>query len=53
LSPSCRDTKDNKFVALALAAEADVLVSSDKDLLALHPWRGIRIATPAGFVARG
>jgi predicted nucleic acid-binding protein len=33
-----------------LAAEADVLVSSDKDLLVLHPWRGIRIVTPAEFL---
>jgi putative PIN family toxin of toxin-antitoxin system len=49
-SLSCRDPKDNKFLALALAAEADAIVSSDKDLLVLHPWRGIRIVTPAEFL---
>jgi predicted nucleic acid-binding protein len=50
LQPSRRDPKDDKFLALALVAEADVLVSSDKDLLVLHPWRGIGIVTPAEFV---
>jgi predicted nucleic acid-binding protein len=49
---ACRDPKDNNFLALALAAEADVLVSSDEDLLVLHPWRGIPIITPAEFMAR-
>jgi hypothetical protein len=48
----CRDSKDNIFLALALVAEADVLVSSDEDLLVLHPWRGIPIITPAEFLAR-
>jgi putative PIN family toxin of toxin-antitoxin system len=49
---ACRDPKDNQFLALALVAEADVLVSSDEDLLVLHPWRGIPIITPAEFLAR-
>jgi hypothetical protein len=49
--PTCRDPKDAHFLALALAAEADLLVSSDEDLLVLHPWRGIPILTPAGFLA--
>jgi hypothetical protein len=47
----CRDPKDNPFLVLALIAEADVLVSSDTDLLVLHPWRGIPIVTPAEFLA--
>jgi hypothetical protein len=50
VNPPCRDSKDNIF--LALAAEADLLVSSDEDLLVLHPWRGIPIITPAEFLAR-
>jgi len=53
VQPACRDPKDDKFLALAVAAEADVLVSSDKDLLVLHPWRGIGIVTPAEFVGEG
>ena len=36
----CRDAKDNKYLELALAAGADPIVSSDDDLLVLHPWRG-------------
>jgi hypothetical protein len=31
------------------SAEADAVVSSDEDLLVLHPWRGIAIVTPAEF----
>lgn len=48
--PPCRDPKDNQFLALALACEADALVSTDADLLVLHPWRGIPIVTPAAFL---
>jgi len=48
----CRDVNDGKFLALALAARANVMVSSDHDLLALHPWNGIPILTPAEFVAQ-
>ena len=39
------------FLALALVAEADAIVSSDEDLLVLHPWREIQILTPAGFIS--
>lgn len=46
----CRDPTDDKFLALALTAHATVLISND-DLLALHPWRGIPIVTPAAFLA--
>ncbi|MGI9289481.1 MAG: putative toxin-antitoxin system toxin component, PIN family [Pseudomonadales bacterium] len=49
----CRDPKDNQFLALALDAEADCIVSGDKDLLVLQPWRGIEIVTPADFLAMG
>jgi len=49
--PPSRDPRDNQFLALALAAGADALVSSDADLLVLHPWRGIPILTPGEFLA--
>jgi putative PIN family toxin of toxin-antitoxin system len=52
IDPPCRDSRDNQFLASALVAEADVLVSSDEDLLVLHPWRGIPIVTPAEFLVR-
>ena len=47
---SCRDGEDDFLLALAMAAEADVIVSSDRDLLVMHPWRGVRIVTPAEFL---
>ena len=51
VNPSCRDPKDNQFLALAAACDADVLVSSDADLLALNPWNGVPILTPAALLA--
>lgn len=51
-SGACRDTKDDKFLALALACQAVALLSSDGDLLDMHPWRGVQIMTPAAFIAQ-
>lgn len=50
IQPCCRDRRDNKFLVLALAAEANTLVSSDEDLLVVHPWHGLAIVTPAEFL---
>ena len=50
LPQACRDPRDNKFLALALHCSADVLVSSDDDLLVLNPWQDIPILTPAQFL---
>ncbi len=47
----CRDPKDNRYLELALAAQATAIVSGDDDLLVLHPWRGVRILRPAQFLA--
>ena len=47
----CRDPKDNKYLELALAAGADRVVSSDADLLVLHPWRGVPILRPSSYLA--
>ncbi|MBZ0091724.1 MAG: putative toxin-antitoxin system toxin component, PIN family [Sulfuricellaceae bacterium] len=49
LPQPCRDPRDNKFLALALSCSADVLVSSDDDLLTLNPYRGIPILTPKEY----
>jgi putative PIN family toxin of toxin-antitoxin system len=43
----CRDPDDKLYLELALAANASVLISSDKDLLSLHPWCGIPIMLPS------
>lgn len=48
--PVCRDPEDNKFLALAYKCEANAIVSSDEDLLVLHPWGDIRILRPAEFL---
>jgi putative PIN family toxin of toxin-antitoxin system len=50
VEPSCRDMKDSKFLALAIESEAEVIVSSDDDLLVLHPWNEVRIIQPAEFL---
>ena len=47
----CRDAKDDKYLELALAANATAIVSSDDNLLVLHPWRGIQIVRPAEYFA--
>ena len=48
----CRDPKDDKYLELAIASGARVIVSGDDDLLALDPWRGVRILTSAGYLAQ-
>ena len=47
---ACRDPKDDKFLELAVSGRADLIVSGDQDMLALNPFRGISIVTPAAFV---
>jgi putative PIN family toxin of toxin-antitoxin system len=47
---ACRDPMDDKFLEVAVAGQADVIVSGDQDLLALHPFEGIPILTPADFL---
>jgi len=46
----CPDPKDNKFLALAETAEAELILSGDPHLLDLHPWRDIPILPPAAFL---
>ena len=47
---ACRDPTDDKFLELAVNGRADLIVSGDADLLALNPFHGIPIVTPAVFV---
>lgn len=46
----CRDPKDNKFLELAITGKADVLVTGDKGLLILHPYRGTLIMNSSAFL---
>ena len=45
----CRDPKDNLFLELALDGKAETIISGDKDLLVLNPWRGVCIQSPGDF----
>lgn len=55
LSPirACRDPKDDKFLEVAVHGRADVIVTGDRDLLELNPFRGIAILTPREYLERG
>lgn len=46
----CRDPKDNKFLELAVAGRADVIVTCDEDLKVLDPFEGIPLVQPASFL---
>ena len=46
----CADPKDDKFLALALAVNAELIVASDPHLTQMHPWRSIPILPPAAFL---
>lgn len=47
-----RDPKDDKFLEATVNGRADLIVTGDKDLLDLNPFRGIAIVTPAAYLAR-
>jgi putative PIN family toxin of toxin-antitoxin system len=47
-----RDPKDDAFLEVAVNGTADLIVTGDRDLLALHPFRGIDILRPADYVTR-
>ena len=46
----CRDPTDDKILETALMGRADHLVTGDGDLLAMSPFHGIPIITPARFL---
>ena len=39
----CRDADDDKFIACALSASADFIVSGDKDLLDIGRYKSVKI----------
>ena len=47
----CRDTKDNKFLELAVNGKADYLISGDRALLILNPFQEISILSPQVFIS--
>jgi len=46
---ACRDRTDLPVLGTALAAEADCLVTGDRDLLDLREFRGMAILSPRAF----
>ena len=50
--PVCRDTNDQPFLDLAQSGRADVLVSGDRDLLALAGQTTFLIETPEAYLRR-
>ncbi len=47
-----RDPKDDKFLEAAVNGRANVVVSGDRDLLDLNPFREIQILTPRDYLRR-
>ncbi len=48
---ACRDPRDDKFLHAALNGEAEAIVTGDNDLLVPDPFHGVRILSPAAFLA--
>ena len=48
--PVCRDSDDDELLATALAAEAEIILTGDKDLLVLKEFQGMKIISPRQFV---
>ena len=49
----CIDPEDNKFLALADEAGAELILASDPHLTRMNPWRGMLIIPPADFLVMG
>jgi putative PIN family toxin of toxin-antitoxin system len=47
---ACRDPKDNQVLETAIDGHATCILSGDKDLLVLNPFRDIPILTPSEFL---
>ena len=46
----CRDADDDMVLATAVAGEAEIIITGDKDLLILKKYRGIRILSPRQYM---
>ena len=47
---ACRDSKDDKFLELAVSGGTPCLITGDEDLLILNPFREISILSPRQFL---
>ena len=48
----CEDADDDVFLACAVAANAKIVCSGDKHMLACNGWNGIEVLTPRLFCSR-
>ncbi|MFO5470502.1 MAG: putative toxin-antitoxin system toxin component, PIN family, partial [Dolichospermum sp.] len=48
----CRDPKDDKFLSLAIAGNANIIITGDEDLLVLKCYQNIPILSPKDFLAQ-
>ena len=46
----CGDPQDDKFLETAMVGEADCVITGDRHLLEMTPFRDISILTPAAFL---
>jgi uncharacterized protein len=51
LIPELRDPKDQMVIATAIAGDAQIIISGDRDLLVLHPFSNIAILSPQEFLS--
>ncbi len=49
LPQACRDPKDNQILADAVYNKVDIILSGDKDLIALGSYEGIKIVSPGQY----
>jgi putative PIN family toxin of toxin-antitoxin system len=49
---ACRDPRDDKFLEVAVNGCADLMITGDRDLLALDPFMGIAIVSLAAYLGR-
>ena len=50
ISGSCRDPEDDKFLACAISATADYIISGDKDLCDMRIYKSTRIIKASEFL---
>lgn len=50
ISGSCRDPEDDKFLACAISASADYIISGDKDLCDMRIYKSTRIIKASEFL---
>ncbi|MBD3262427.1 MAG: putative toxin-antitoxin system toxin component, PIN family [Candidatus Altiarchaeales archaeon] len=46
----CEDPSDNRFLEAAVESSAEYIITSDRHLLKLHPYHGIKILKPSAFM---